>query len=132
MALVPPDSIQSSGSSLCISWNGKTLDDSPKGQGLVVRLALVEDEKQYLSESAPRDLHLTLNCSLLDPITAKRMQSIPHWLNYYQTVTDPSILYLLQLLQTEMQTSQPMSQMVVSSIATVLTTYLLRHWQAER
>jgi hypothetical protein len=52
--------------------------------------------------------------------------------DYARTATDPAILHLLYLLHAEIQAPQPASQLVVSSILTVLTTYLLQHWQAER
>jgi hypothetical protein len=39
-------------------------------------------------------------------------------------VTDPAILYLVQLLLVELRSPQPMSQLVISSIATVLLTHL--------
>jgi hypothetical protein len=72
-------------------------------------------------------LHLTVHPSAIDSNMV--MQSIALPFLYSQTVSDPSILHLLQLLRTEMQAPQLMNQMFVSSIVTVLTTHLLQNFQ---
>jgi hypothetical protein len=76
-------------------------------------------------------LHLTVHPSAIDSNIAEQMKSIALPFHYSQTVSDPSILHLLQLLQTEMQAPQPMSQLFVFSIVTVLTTHLLQNFQMQ-
>jgi hypothetical protein len=46
-------------------------------------------------------------------------------LHYHYTVTDPTIAHLVEQLQTELRSPQPMSQLVIASIVTVLLTHLL-------
>jgi hypothetical protein len=74
-------------------------------------------------------LHLTLDPSVIDSNMAEHIKSIALPFNYSQTVSDPAILHLLQLLQAEMQAPQLMSQLFVSSIVNVLTTHLLQNFQ---
>lgn len=66
---------------------------------------------------------------------AQQIEAIPHPLYYHCTVSDQSILHLIQLLQTETETLKSMkkstSQTVVSSIVCVLATHLLQQWQKE-
>ena len=100
---------------------------------VVVRLTVSLDSPiaQQISQSLTREFHLMVNPNLINPNLAAQIQSVTLPFNYSQTVSDPSLLHLLHLLQTEIQAPQRMSQMFVTSIVTVLTTHLLRQWQIE-
>jgi hypothetical protein len=89
-------------------------------------------DSQIASQILTSHLHLTVHPSAIAPDMAEQLQSVPLPFKYSQTVIDPSILHLLQLLKTEMQAPQLMNQMFVSSIVTVLTTHLLQNLQIDR
>jgi hypothetical protein len=105
-----------------MAWNGVTVEylrSEPISPGVVVSLAIAHQPID--SSRFTMHLHLIVHPSAI----------VPNTFNYSQTVSDPAILHLLQLLQTEMQTPQAMSQLFVSSIVTVLTTYLLQNSRLE-
>jgi hypothetical protein len=93
-----------------------------------VVVSLATDARSLDSQILTSHLHLTVHPSAIDSNMAEQIKSIALPFYYSQTVSDPSILYLLQLLQTEMQAPQPISQLLVSSIVTVLTTHLLQNF----
>jgi hypothetical protein len=103
---------------LSMAWDGMTveyLQSEPVSPGVVVSLAIAHQPID--SSLLTGHLHLIVHPSAI----------VPNTFNYSQTVSDPVILHLLQLLQTEMQTPQAMSQLFVSSIVTVITTYLFHN-----
>jgi hypothetical protein len=80
-----------------------------------------------LLESAPPTdpkAAIAISVELLTPEVAAQIELIP--IDYPYVVTNPALLHLVQLLQTELQTPQPMSQMFISSIVAVLTAHLLQ------
>jgi hypothetical protein len=105
----------------------------------VAKLSLVWDGVSLAITHQPIDsrlltshLHLTLKPNVIAPNLDEHLPSVLLPFHYSQTVSDPSILHLIQLLQAEMLVPQPMNQMFVSSIVTVLTTYLLQNFQLEQ
>ena len=99
---------------------------------VVVRLTVSLDSPtaQQISQSLTPELHLTVNPSKLEPNLAAQIQSMTLPFHCSQTVSDPSILHLLHLLQTEMQAPKRMNQMFVTSIVTLLTMHLLQQYPA--
>jgi hypothetical protein len=107
-------------SKLSIAWDGVTveyLQSEAVSPGVIVSLAIVHQSID--SSRLARHLHLIVHPNAI----------VPNAFNYSQTVSDPAIVHLLQLLQTEMQTPQAMSQLFVSSIVTVITTHLVQNSQ---
>jgi hypothetical protein len=96
---------------------------------VVVSLAIAHQPLD--SQLLTSHLHLTVHPSAIDLNMAEYIKSIALPFHYSQTVSEPAILYLLQLLRTEMRAPQPMSQILVSSIVTVLTTHLLQNFQTK-
>ncbi len=121
-------------SKLRAAWSGVTVeclqlapdDDS----NVVVSLAIAHQPLN--SQRLTSHLHLSVHPSAIDPNMAEQFQSVTLPFNYSQTVSDPSILHLLHLLQAEMQAPQLMNQKFVSSIVTVLTINLLRNFQTSQ
>jgi hypothetical protein len=72
-------------------------------------------------------LHLTVHPNAIDSNIA--IQSIALPFLHAQTISDPSILHLLQLLRTEMQVPQLMNQMFVDSIVNILIAHIIQHQQ---
>lgn len=61
--------------------------------------------------------------------TLQSIAALPLPFQYHCAVTNPSLLHLIQLLQTEVKLSpQPLSQPFIESIATVLTIHILQHY----
>jgi hypothetical protein len=119
-------------SKLSIAWDGVTVEylrSEPVSPGVVVSLAIAHPPID--SSRLTGHLHLTVHPNAIAPKMAEQIQSVTLPFNYSQTVSDPAIVHLLQLLQTEMQTPQAMSPLFVSSIVTVLTTHLLQNSQLE-
>jgi hypothetical protein len=114
-------------SAFSIAWDGIALRyclqataPSDRSSGAIVSLAIAPI-------AAPTS---TQQCGGEPNPIAPALESLPS--DYARTVTDPAILHLLDLLQTEIQTPQPASQLVIASIVTVVTTHLLQDWQAEQ
>jgi hypothetical protein len=97
--------------------------------GAIITLAITSKTEQ--SEQKPAAFHSKqmLKLRLVEPALLQQLLAMPHPLDYQCTVRDPSIRHLVELLQAEVKTSQPLNQVVISSIAIVLATYLLQHWQ---
>lgn len=118
---------------LCIAGEGITLECLPPLPHrpeahlgfAVVSLAIVDRPTD--SPPLTSHLHLTVHPGMLNPNIAAKFQSVTLPFTYVQTVSDPSILHLLQLLQTEIHTPQPMNQLFISSIVTVLITHILQN-----
>jgi hypothetical protein len=119
-------------SKLSIAWDGVTVEylrSEPVSPGVVVSLSIAHQPID--SSRLTGHLHLTVHPNAIAPKMAEQIQSVTLPFNYSQTVSDPSILHLLHLLQTEIQAPQPMCQLFASSIVTVLTTYLLQNSRLE-
>ncbi len=122
-------------SKLSVTWDGMTVECLPSAlsnihSGLVVSLAIAHHP---INSPLPiSHLHLTVSPNAILPDIAEQIQFVPLPFNYSQTVSDPSLLHLLYLLRTEMQTPQPMNQMFIFSIVTVLTLHLLKTFQIEQ
>jgi hypothetical protein len=121
---------------LSLAWDGITVEclqvehHAPDvNPGFVVSLAIAH--QPIASQRLTSHLHLTVNPDAIKPHIAKQIQSMTLPFNYSQTVSNPSILHLLHLLQTEMQVPQLMNQMFVSAIVTVLTIHILQNFQRE-
>jgi hypothetical protein len=101
---------------------------------VVVRLTVSLDSPtaQQISHSLTPELHLTVNPSKLEPNLAAQIKSMTLPFHCSQPVSDPAILHLVHLLQTELQTPKIASQMFISSIVTVLTLHLLHQWEIEQ
>jgi hypothetical protein len=104
--------------------------------GVVVRLAITPIKSQSTSQrpAGPRStshLHLSLHSMAVDSEVLKQMKAVTLPFNYSQTVSDPSILHLIHLLQIETQSPQLMNQIFISSIVIALTTHLLQNFQME-
>lgn len=121
---------------LSFVWEGVTVEylrsrfppaDAPPG--VVVSLAI---PPQPIDSPLSSHVHLTVDPNAISPNMAEPIEAILLPFNYAQTVNDPSILHLIQLLQTEIQTSQPINSMVVSSIVTILTLFLLQNARLEQ
>ncbi|KAM3097109.1 hypothetical protein ACKFKG_08990 [Phormidesmis sp. 146-35] len=106
----------------------QSLTDS---QDVVISCTIAEDFPLQNIPHPTSNLHMMVKLGSLDFSIAQQIHPISLPLNYNCTVTDPALLHLVQLLQTEIQAPQVMSEIVVSSIATVLTTHLLHAWQTE-
>jgi hypothetical protein len=104
---------------LCVLW-----DEA------IVTLAITSETEQSFSQTASTFPARMIKIRLIDPTLTQQLRAMPDALNYHCLVSDPAILHLVQLLRTEVQNRQPMSPMAVSSIAIVLATHLLQHWQA--
>jgi hypothetical protein len=116
---------------LSATWSEVTVEcfqlATDADENVVVSLAIAHQPLD--SQMLTSHLHLTVHPSAINSNMAEQMQSIALPFLYSQTVSDPSILHLLQLLQTEMQAPQLMNQMFVVSIVTILTTHLLQNFQ---
>jgi hypothetical protein len=99
--------------------------------GGVVSLAIAHQSITH-SPKHTHLLHVTVSLNAIAPNLADHLPSILLPFQYSQTVSDPSILHLLQSLQTEMQSPQRINQLFVSSIVTVLTIHLLQNFQLEQ
>jgi hypothetical protein len=110
----------------CVPSDPQPLNVNP---GWVVSLAIAHPP--IAPQPLTSHLHLTINPDGIQPPIGEQLQSVTLPFHYAQTVSNPSILHLLHLLQIEMQAPQRMNQLFVSAIVTVLTTYLLQHWQSE-
>lgn len=110
-------------SPLRVTWDGVTVECWQSvsemldlDSGIVVSLTIAD---QSIDSPQPMN-HLHL---IVDPRMIEANLALPF--NATQTVNDPAILHLLELLLTELQTPQPMSQLFIISIVTLLTTHLL-------
>jgi hypothetical protein len=125
-------------SKLRAAWDGVTVEClqwvPDADSKVVVSLAIAQPPLDSPMLTPPRTshLHLTIQPSAIHPTMVEQFQSVTIPFNYSQTVSDPSILYLLHLLQAEIQAPQLMNQMFVSSIFTVLITHLLQNLQMEQ
>ncbi|AFY97017.1 hypothetical protein [Chamaesiphon minutus] len=125
-------------SKLRTAWDGVTVEClqlvPDADSNVVVSLAIAHPslDSPMLTSPLTSHLHLTIQPSAIQLNMAEQFQSLTLPFNDSQTVSDPSILHLLQLLQTEIQVPQLMNQMFVASIVTVLTTHLLRNFQMEQ
>jgi hypothetical protein len=126
---------------LRLTWEGKTaksgqLDPSPEPHfsdihtGAMVSLAIAHPPVS--SPEHTHHPHITINLDAIAPNLNEHLPSILLPFQYAQTVNDPSLLHLLQLLQTELKSPQLMNQLFVSSIITILTTHLLQNFQLEQ
>jgi hypothetical protein len=132
MVLDPFNAMQSSSvSKLRLTWSGVTVEclQSAPDVDLNVVVSLAIAHQPIDLQMLTSHLHLTLHPGAIDSNMAEHIKSIALPFNYSQTVSDPAILHLLQLLQAEMQAPQLMSQLFVSSIVNVLTTHLLQNFQ---
>jgi hypothetical protein len=107
----------------------ESLPSLPHSGDVVISCTIAESSSPS-SRSSSTNIYLTIGLDSIEPEIAQQLRSMPLPLNCH--CQDPSILHLVQLLQIEIQAPQAMSQMFVSSIATVLTTHLFRHGQAAR
>jgi hypothetical protein len=120
-------------SKVSVTWGEVTVEccqlAPDADSNVVVSLAIAHQPLD--SQILTSHLHLTVHPSAIDSNMTEQIKSIALPFHYSQTVSDPSILHLLQLLQTEVQAPQPMSQLFVFSIVTVLTTHLLQNFQTK-
>jgi hypothetical protein len=122
-------------SKLRAAWDGVTVEClqlAPDADSkVVVSLAIVHPslDSPMLTPPLTSHLHLTIQPSAIAPNMAELFQSLTLPFNDSQTVSDPSILYLLHLLQAEIQMPQPMSQMSIASIVNILIVHLVKHQQ---
>ena len=97
-----------------------------------VRLTIAKMGKRPFPQRDSRHASLTFSISWLDLQATPSIAALPACpQNYDCMITDPAVLYLVQWLQTEQQIPKAMSQVVISSIVTVLTMHLLQQWQTE-
>jgi hypothetical protein len=66
-------------------------------------------------------MSIRIECELM--VTTEQDEVIN--LHYCCSMADPAIAHLVDLLQTELRSPQPMGQLAISSIVTVLLTHLL-------
>jgi hypothetical protein len=107
---------------------------SNDSQDVVISCTIAKElsvQQGILIFATSRNLHLMLTLSWLDSSLIQHIQPASLPLNCQWTVTDPALLHLIQLLQTEIHNPKPMSQPLIGSIVTVLATHLLRCWQTE-
>jgi hypothetical protein len=125
-------------SKLRFAWDGVTVEClqlvPDADSNVVVSLAIAHPslDSPMLTPPLTSHLRLTIQPSAIHPNMAAHIQSLTLPFNYSKMVSDPSILYLLHLLQAEIQAPQLMNQKFVSSIVTILTINLLRNFQVEQ
>lgn len=121
---------------ISVTWDGVTLECWQSvsemldlNSGIVVSLTIAD--RSIDSPQLTNHLHLIVNPRAIDANLAKPINSVDLPFNASQRVNDPGILHLFKLLQAELQTPQPMGQLLVTLIVAVLITHLLQNWQPE-
>lgn len=123
---------------LTLCYSAQFLQAAILEQGIVVALRISISDVDFRNDRELPDCLQSNSpecCTLLLNVTnpAAYFQFIPQILplDYACFITDTSILALLQLLQTELQTPHGSNHLLTSSILQVLAIHLLRQWQAE-
>jgi hypothetical protein len=117
---------------ISLTGDGVTVEYFPAEphSGFIVSLTI--SPEQLDSPILPSHLLLRVHPKAIAPNLIEHLPSMLLPFHYSQIVSDPSILHLLQLLQSEIQVPQAMNQIFVTSIVTVITAHLLQNLQMEQ
>jgi hypothetical protein len=119
---------------LTSNWDGLSLTYAPgvePSYPLLITLAIAESPSSAVLNASPA-LAIAWQRDSLLPLLNQPV-AIPFYIQ--SPINDPALLHLVQLLESELQTPKTLNRLMLSSIAIVLTTHLLRlrqerNWRA--